>query len=100
LVTASTLLRLRAIPVVRQKVLHGSQQEGSKPATLLLQTGQRLLLQKTREEFLRDILRLLRRISATAHVSVERTVVGEIQGRKRFLAELRARPRGLEDRGP
>ena len=59
---AAALLRPGLVPFVGEEVIHGGQQERAKAALLAVGVGHPIVLQQPREELLRQVLRILRRV--------------------------------------
>src|SRR5207244_430719 len=76
LTLSATLLPMGAVPFIRQKMIHRSEQEGAKPAFLTANLLERFTREQLRKEPLRQILRFLRPATLTAHVNVKRIPIG------------------------
>ena len=80
---SAAFLRLGAVPLVGQKVLHGSQQKRAKPASLLLCVAQVVLFQKNGKKCLRQILRLVPIGTVASNEGVDRMPVDLAQSGER-----------------
>src|ERR1041384_7753387 len=81
---AATLLRVRAPPVLGQEMLQHGEQEGAKFAFAAVRGAEVILFQQAGEEFLRQILSVMRLVAASANERVKRPPVSAAQFRQRF----------------
>jgi hypothetical protein len=70
-VPPATFLRAISVFFVGHKELQGSQQKGAEPAFFRVSAIETSSFQHAHEEFLREILRLVGRISATAQIGIQ-----------------------------
>ena len=87
---AAAFLRLRFVPFVREKMLHRREQERAEAALRAVHAREPVLREQAREKFLREILRVVRRMPLPPHERVERIPIRLAQARKRV-----ARARGI-----
>lgn len=82
---AAALLGSGSIPFVGQVVPKRREQEGTKAPALSLQTSERLPLDQSRKESLRNVLCIRRRVAAAPHERIERAPIVLIKPGKRLV---------------
>ncbi len=97
---AASLLRLAAPPFVGQKMVKCREQEGPEAAFVAIHRPQETLLKQPLEESLRQVLRLVRFMSATPDMGIERIPIGAAQTFQRFIRSFRIVVGRREDNAP
>lgn len=69
-----------AVPLVGEEALQTDAQEGAATAFLAIGGLQVILRQQAREELLREVVRVVRRVAGAAHIGAERIPVGAAEG--------------------
>ncbi len=88
--SAAAFLRAGFVPFVGEKMFQCGQQKRTEPSARFVGVGEIILFEQAREKFLREVLRVGRRMAQPPHISIKRMPISLAEPGQRV-----ARPRGV-----